>query len=814
MMAAVWTRARAELRHRWRATVLLAVLVGLAGGVVLAAVAGSRRTNSAMDRFLAYSRPLNVHVAGERLDLRAVERLPQVADFDQGAFMALTPSTPSGAPDPGALGNVAPIVYLRGSSGVTSDRYLVVAGRPPDPDEPLEVVVNQKLAARRGVGPGGTLRLWAYSPEQVQRPDLMQSGEVFMPAGPALDLTVTAVGRWPQDLQPGTADEDVVYLGTEFALLTPAFWRIYHDRAGVVGGAVDEAFRLHGDRRDLEAFTTAVRRLPGGREAVIGVGSDAENAAKEAEQALHVQAVALLVFAALTALAALLVVGQGIARQVQLDADERPTLSALGMTTGQLVAVAMARAALVGAGGALLAVALAVLASPLAPIGLARQAEVNPGWSVDGPVLALGALAVLVAVLARAGLTAWWLARRGPAAVGGRDPALRPSALAERLARAGAAPSAVTGVRQALEPRGRRAAAPARTALAGVVVAVVAVTAALIFAASLDRLLRSPVLQGWNWDVVVGNYHDEQDITPKGSLLAGNSLVGGYSAVASAGGRSIRVDGVEVPAVGVEPIRGAVLPRVLRGREARAVDEIALGGVTLRRLGRRVGDTVEVRGAGEPRRMRVVGEAMAPAFYPEAQLGGAVVTLDGLRTLVPGAFANQFLVEYAPGADEAAAVASLRRDFGRTVLRSWTPVELHNLDRVHGLPLLLAALLAVLGAATLGHLLVSSVRRRRRDLAVLKAIGFVRGQVSATVAWQATTLVAVALLVGLPLGVAAGRWAWLLVTRGLGSPAGPTTPILAVLAVVPATVLVANLVAALPARSAAATRPAVVLRSE
>jgi hypothetical protein len=811
-MAAVWVRAAAELRRRWRATVLLAVLVGLAGGVVLAAVAGARRTDSAMDRFLAYNRPLNVHVWGERLDLHAVERLPQVADFDSGAFMALTPSTPSGAPDPGALGNVAPILGLRGSLGVTSDRYLLVAGRRPDPGQPLEVVVNEKLAARRRVGPGGTLRLWAYTPRQAEHPDVMRPGADFLPDGPALDLTVTAVGRWPQNLQPGTVDEDVIYLGTEGAYLTPAFWRTYHDRAGVVGGAADEAFRLHDGQRDLEAFTTAVRGLPGGRDAVIQVGSDAESAAREAEQAIHVQAVALLVFAALTAFAALLVVGQGIARQVQLDASERPILTALGMTSGQLAAVAMARPVLVGAAGSLLAVTLAVLASPLTPIGLARQAEIDPGWSVDAPVLAVGAVAVLVVVLASAGLAAWWLIRRGAAAAG-RPPAPRPSALAERLARAGAAPSAVTGVRQALEPGRRGAAVPARTALAGVVVAVAAVTAALIFAASLDHLVRSPELQGWNWDVVVGNYHDEQDITSKGALLAGNPLVGGYSAIA--GPRSaIRVDGIETAAVGVEPVRGATLPRVLRGREARSTDELALGGVILRRIGRRVGDTVEVRGTGEPRRMLVVGEAMAPAHYPESQSGGAVLTMDGLRSLLPAAFPNQFLVEYAPGADEAAAVASLRRDFGRTVLRAWTPVEVHNLGRVRGLPFLLAALLAVLGVATLGHLLVTSVRRRRRDLAVLKAIGFVRGQVSATVAWQATTLATVALLIGVPLGVAAGRWAWLLVNRGLGTPAGPVTPTLAVLAVVLATVLVANLVAALPARAAAATRPAVVLRSE
>jgi ABC-type uncharacterized transport system permease subunit len=52
-MAAVWARARAELRRRWQATVLLVMVVGLAGGAVMAAVAGARRTDSGMDRFLA-----------------------------------------------------------------------------------------------------------------------------------------------------------------------------------------------------------------------------------------------------------------------------------------------------------------------------------------------------------------------------------------------------------------------------------------------------------------------------------------------------------------------------------------------------------------------------------------------------------------------------------------------------------------------------------------------------------------------------------------------------------------------------------------
>jgi predicted lysophospholipase L1 biosynthesis ABC-type transport system permease subunit len=265
----------------------------------------------------------------------------------------------------------------------------------------------------------------------------------------------------------------------------------------------------------------------------------------------------------------------------------------------------------------------------------------------------------------------------------------------------------------------------------------------------------------------------------------------------------------------VETIEGAVLPRVLAGREARSADELTLGRATLRRLGRSVGDVVTVRGAAEPRPMRIVGEVLVPAFFTDTAMNmGAIVTMKGLQALFPKAYPNQFLVKYAPEANRAAAFASLRRDFGRTVLQPLRPDEVENLRRVRGLPFALAALLAVLGAATLGHLLVTSVRRRRRDLAVLKTMGFVRRQVSATVAWQASTLATLALLVGLPLGIAAGRWAWVLVNRGLGSVAGPVTPSVPLLLVVPAVILAANLVAVLPARAAAVTRPALVLRSE
>jgi ABC-type lipoprotein release transport system permease subunit len=120
--------------------------------------------------------------------------------------------------------------------------------------------------------------------------------------------------------------------------------------------------------------------------------------------------------------------------------------------------------------------------------------------------------------------------------------------------------------------------------------------------------------------------------------------------------------------------------------------------------------------------------------------------------------------------------------------------------------------LIALGAVT--HALASSVRRRRRDLAVLKTLGFVRGQVSATIAWQATTFAVVALALGLPLGVAAGRWAWQLTAMQLGVDSGPVIPLLPLVTAAAGSVLAANLAAAIPRWVASHLQPATVLHAE
>jgi len=71
-----------------------------------------------------------------------------------------------------------------------------------------------------------------------------------------------------------------------------------------------------------------------------------------------------------------------------------------------------------------------------------------------------------------------------------------------------------------------------------------------------------------------------------------------------------------------------------------------------------------------------------------------------------------------------------------------------------------------------------------------------------------------ALLVGVPLGVVLGRWAWTALADNLGTVAEPIVPVLALVVAVPLVVAIANAAAYVPGRIAARLRPATVLRSE
>jgi ABC-type lipoprotein release transport system permease subunit len=142
------------------------------------------------------------------------------------------------------------------------------------------------------------------------------------------------------------------------------------------------------------------------------------------------------------------------------------------------------------------------------------------------------------------------------------------------------------------------------------------------------------------------------------------------------------------------------------------------------------------------------------------------------------------------------------------------PAEIENYRSIGATPDALALALAVGAIASLAVTLSASVRRRRRDLALLRTFGFTRRQLMASIAWQASVAGVIGVVAGLPLGILVGRWLWILFARYIDAVPKPTVPLVSMIVVVVATLVLANLVAALPSRSAARVSTAEVLRGE
>ena len=426
----------------------------------------------------------------------------------------------------------------------------------------------------------------------------------------------------------------------------------------------------------------------------------------------------------------------------------------------------------------------------------------------------------------------WRNAARAAGPPGTADPAgpAEASRLGAALGRLGSVPGSI-GVRMAFEPGHGRTAVPVRSALAGTIVAVTSVVAALVFGASLIHLVSTPRLYGQRWQ-------QELDLGfggVPGPLLSGIlARQPGLASYAIGNYGDITVQGAIVPAIGVSPLRGRNFLSLLAGRPPARPDEIALGAQTLRTLHRRIGQRIAVQVNGVTRPMRITGTAVFAAFsrgsFESTDLGsGAALSAPVLSQPEretgcprPRTCYSFALLRYRPGTDLRAAAAQLIRLSTRAgcppgscvVVNDQRPDDIRNFSRVRDTPLMLGGVLALLAVGTLAHVLVTAVRRRRRDLAMLKTLGLVRRQVLSVVEWQALSLAGVALLIGVPLGLLAGRWAWALFASSAGLAPAASIPVALVLLIIPVTVALAALIAAWPGRAAARVRPATVLRAE
>ena len=832
------------------------LLVGLVGGISMGALSAARRTQSSFATYLASTNPSNLGAtvfggtgngggtppSYSAAATQAIGRLPGVRHVEAAIPILAAPLGPDGAPRLASINEIQPVASVDGLF-FDQDRVAVVAGRMADPDRPDEVVMTASAAHLLGLHVGDVIEYGIYSYDQESLPGF---GTSRVPPHRRLDTKLVGLVQ-----QSNAIVQDDIDQFPTFVFFTPALGKeIVADAGQGSAGAITYGLQLYGGNSGVLAVEREFAGVaPLGN--TYGFHAIAPVEAK-VDRTVKPLAIALGVFGGVAALAALLITVQLVSRRLRDDEEDLQVLRALGAGPTDAIADGLIGVLASIVLGSLVALAVAIALSPLSPLGPVR--DVYPGsgiafdWTVLGIGLALliGGLGAIAVALAYRGAPHRAERRRGTATAD-------TSKVVQAVASTGLSPPAVVGVRFALESGQGRTSVPVRSALLGAILAVALVVTTLTFGSGLQTLVTRPALYGWNFSYLL----NASNTTPLQTL----SQLDRDRDVAAWEGYDysiVVVDGQSLPFLiqdGRSTVKEPISPPILTGHAVDGKDQIVLGAATLEQLHKSLGDTVVVTyGSPDspvyvpPTRLVVVGTATMPAvgyssviedhtsmgtgaLISSAVLPAAVQqslsssdpTLDGpnlvfvrLRSGVAAAAGLTGLQHIATDADKIFATVpdgSASGDYV-SVVGVQRPAEIVNYRTMGVTPALLATALAVGAVAALGLTLAASVRRRRRDLALLKTLGFTQRQLAQALSWQASVAAVIGVVIGVPLGIALGRWLWTLFARQINAVPQPTVPVLSVALVALGALVLANVVAALPGRNAAHTSPALLLRAE
>jgi hypothetical protein len=808
-MWVVLASLRLDVRRHWRSLTVLALLIGIAGATVMAALAGARRGASVQDRLNARTLPSTAVVLANTpgFDWGPIRALPEV----EASSLFVVDYTMSTEGFPGEnLG----FPYTDDEFMRTLEKPVIFKGRLYDSTRADEAVVTRKFASHFHKGIGDTVVLILATPKEIA--DQQGSGPGGAFTGPRVTVRIVGVGEtstaWGGVDQPG---------GTGGLQPSPGLYAHYPENIVGAPGAktlnyVNALVRLRGGEAAIQRLRNDIVRITG--------RSDIEvtNLAQQQRVAQHhvaFESRCLVAFAAAAFVAALFLVGQAIVRYAAASTEELRTLRALGMTPRQAIVTAAAGPAIAGLAGACLGVAGAVLASRWLPFGAAGLVEPSPGVSVDWVVLGPGLAVVTLLVAAGAAGAAWLTlgaARRRGAA--------RRSTVAVAVARRGLPVPIVVGTRFALEAGRGRTAIPVRPALVGAAMGVLGIVAAFTFSHGVSDAASHPERFGQTYqlDAFVGI--NDQDFGPADKILTGlssNADVTGVddarTAVATGPGGD---ESVSLWAFSPGP--KAIPVVITSGRMAESADEVVLGPRTLAALHTHVGARVELTGTKGAVAYTVSGTGLVPVGPHNGYADGGWVTQHGYDAIFTGFKFHLVLVTLRPGARTHDAGTVLAKQVAKTDPElndlSFGPPdplgEVAELREVRVLPIILGLFLALLAVGAVGHALATAVRRRSHDLAVLRALGMTQRQCRWVVVTQATVLAVIGLAFGVPLGLAIGRSVWRAVADYTPIQYVPPMSLWALLLVGPAALVLANALAAWPGHRAARLRIAHILRAE
>ena len=253
---------------------------------MLAALAGARRTDTAVARFLAYAGPFQGQVAADPATMDKIAALPGLAYSQQGALLLVEPVSVDGRPAPQTS-----VITEATITHPSQSRAIILAGRYPLESRADEVALNESAAQELHAHVGSLIQMAGYRPDQT---DQVMNGTTAPPDVTAGNVRVTGIVRLPTDLTADLdAPADVTYVGQGDILATAAFFERNH---AAVGNFTGISFQLtDGTAAGLQAFEAQVKRVAGSG-AQVELGDDNAAAGAFAQRGTTLEALALLVF--------------------------------------------------------------------------------------------------------------------------------------------------------------------------------------------------------------------------------------------------------------------------------------------------------------------------------------------------------------------------------------------------------------------------------------------------------------------------------------------------------------------------------------
>lgn len=721
---------RIELRQRWRWLCALMLVIGLAGATVVALAVGANRTESAATRLFAVSNPADAIVFGydRGVDFPTLKEVPGVAAVTRVPFTDLLFE--------GIDADYGSYIVDNPEYGRTLENGPVIRGRMFDPSAFDEVVVDEAFVAATGLDVGDTGTVQLPTKAELLRAYEGDSGSEKM-TGPRVTLTIVGVQRTPLI----SIDESSTFAANLVA--TPALLKKYEANLTADGVIPSSAVVWLEPDVTVEALTPLAQ-------ANGLVATSTLRVAESITGAARLQANALRAVSLIAAIAALVLIGLLVGREVRVSISRSRRLRGLGIDSRDRVRAAVGGVSIAALLGAVLTVLGAYALSDRFPVGIAVPLEPTPGRELDA-LLAVGAMATLLLIVLSA-LTAAWRAVR-------LEDRLAESEVRAKAWRVPLPLTAHLAVQSAVAPS-RRMRPGVLMLWAGTSMAVLALVATITLAAGIGVLNDNPRAWGQTFPVIVQLVGDDEPRSQ--AYLAAVRADPDVARVWDVRARDLEAasGGTVTVVAPAEPDEG--LPAVvLAGRLPKGPDEIAAAPAALDRVGGRLGESLTLDTEFGAKEFSVVGVALVDPEGSRSFDDGALLTGSGFDGVKQGPPDYRYAaVALNPGIDPKAWAESTRSSDAFSAFAVNTPAAVGNVLRIQSTPYLLAGLLGLLAAAAAALGLATQGRSASGMHAVLRALGLRRRQSFSVLPQSAFFVSVVSVLIFVPLGVLLGRWVW------------------------------------------------------